>query len=167
MAQHKNITQPDKFGYQVRIVRRGEEYSRYFSYTLWNGKIRALNAAISWRDQMRVALQGSRRRFLNADRENKSTGICGVSRTVKYDKRRDQRYLCYQVFWMLRNCKKVRTFHVGSADRISADDDFHAFRTAVAFRYQYEIAIDSDKEFDAARFRDWKVRRLYDERLYH
>ena len=64
MAKNKHITEPDVFGYQVRIVRRGKESSRYFSHKLWGNKIKSLNAAITWRDQMLVVLKGSKTRFL-------------------------------------------------------------------------------------------------------
>ena len=60
MAKNKHITEPDVFGYQVRIVRRGKESSRYFSHKLWGNKNKSLNAAITWRDQMLVVLKGSR-----------------------------------------------------------------------------------------------------------
>jgi len=32
MTKVKHITEPDTFGFQVRIVRRGKEGSRYFSH---------------------------------------------------------------------------------------------------------------------------------------
>ncbi|NOU22424.1 MAG: hypothetical protein HOO93_11690, partial [Methyloglobulus sp.] len=49
MTKVKHITEPDVFGYQVRIVRRGKESSRYFSHKLWGSKNRSLKAAITWR----------------------------------------------------------------------------------------------------------------------
>jgi hypothetical protein len=64
MAEHKHITAPDPFGFQVRIVRRGVEHSRYFSHKLWGGKKKSLKAAIRWRDQMLTVLKGSQSRFM-------------------------------------------------------------------------------------------------------
>lgn len=163
MTKVKHITEPDSFGYQVRIVRRGKETSRYFSHKLWGNKKRALNAAIAWRDQMLVVLKGSQIRFLKPPKNKLSTGLTGVSRTVKYDHRKDKSYLCYTVFWIKNGKSSNKTFQVGNVDTINADDEFHAFRTARLFRSCYEFAIDNDAEFDYSLFRDWKSIRLYDD----
>lgn len=162
MAQHKHITEPDAFGYQVRIVRRGKERSRYFSHKLWGSKRKSLTAAIQWRDQMLIALKGSRTRFLKTPRNKITTGVTGVSRTVKYDRRKDKSYLCYTVFWVHDGKPRNKTFQVGNIEAVTADDEFHAFRTAVLFRKSYEYAIDNDIPFDDSPFRDWKEARLYD-----
>jgi len=63
MAKNKHITEPDVFGFQVRIVRRGKESSRYFSHKLWGNKNKSLQAAITWRDQMLVVLKAVKRVF--------------------------------------------------------------------------------------------------------
>jgi hypothetical protein len=47
MLKNKHITEPDVFGYQVRIVRRGKESSRYFSHKLWGSKTKSLKAVIT------------------------------------------------------------------------------------------------------------------------
>lgn len=163
MAEHKNITEPDEFGYQVRIVRRGKEHSKYFSHARWGGKRKSLAAAIQWRDQMLVALAGSKVRFLKVPKNKRSTGITGVSRTVKYDHRKDEYYLCYSVFWNDQGKAKNKTFQVGNVKQVTTDDELHAFRTAVLFRKSYEYSIDNDKPFDDSLFRGWKTRRLYEE----
>ncbi|PKM10771.1 MAG: hypothetical protein CVV13_11745 [Gammaproteobacteria bacterium HGW-Gammaproteobacteria-3] len=163
MVKHKQITEPDVFGYQVRIVRRGKESSRYFSHKLWGNKNKSLRAAIAWRDQMLVALKGSKTRFLRPPKNKTTTGLTGVSRTIKYDHRKDKRYLCYTVFWVKDKKSRNKTFQVGNIEAISADDELHAFRTARLFRSLYEYAIDYDLEFDDSQFAGWKKRRLYDE----
>jgi hypothetical protein len=38
-VKNKHITEPDVFGYQVRIVRRGKETSRYFYHKLWGSQV--------------------------------------------------------------------------------------------------------------------------------
>jgi hypothetical protein len=86
-VKNKHITEPDAFGFQVRIVRRGKETSRYFSHKLWGSKTKSLQAAIAWRDQMLTVLKGSRTRFLKPPKNKTTTGITGVSRTIKYDHR--------------------------------------------------------------------------------
>ncbi len=163
MAKHKHITEPDAFGYQVRIVRRGKENSRYFSHRLWGGKVKSLKAAIAWRDQMLVALKGSRTRFLKPPKNKTTTGVTGVSRTIKYDHRKNKSYLCYTVFWVKNGKSRNKTFQVGNVEKVSADDELHAFRTARLFRSCYEFAIDNDLPFNDGRFVGWKKTRLYED----
>ncbi len=163
MAKHKHITEPDAFGYQVRIVRRGKENSRYFSHRLWGGKNKSLKAAIAWRDQMLVALKGSRTRFLKPPKNKTTTGVTGVSRTIKYDHRKNKSYLCYTVFWVKNGKSRNKTFQVGNVEKVSADDELHAFRTARLFRSCYEFAIDNDLPFKDDQFAGWKKTRLYED----
>ncbi|ESS66584.1 hypothetical protein MGMO_184c00050 [Methyloglobulus morosus KoM1] len=161
--KNKHITEPDKFGYQVRIVRRGKESSRYFSHKLWGGKTKSLKAAIAWRDQMLVALKGSKTRFLKPPKNKTTTGVTGVSRTIKYDLRKDKSYLCYTVFWVDNGKSRNKTFQVGNVASVTADDDLHTFRTARLFRSCYEYAIDNDLPFNDGMFVAWKKRRIYDD----
>jgi len=163
MAKHKHITEPDAFGYQVRIVRRGKENSRYFSHRLWGSKRKSLKAAIAWRDQMLVALKGSRTRFLKLPKNKTTTGVTGVSRTIKYDHRKNKSYLCYTVFWVKNVKSRNKTFQVGNVEKVSADDELHAFRTARLFRSCYEFAIDNDLPFNDGQFVGWKKNRLYED----
>ncbi len=163
MAKNKHITEPDVFGYQVRIVRRGKESSRYFSHKLWGNKAKSLQAAILWRDQMLVVLKGSKTRFLKPPKNKTTTGVTGVSKTIKYDHRKDKSYLCYTVFWVHNSKSKNKTFQVGNVAKITADDELHAFRTARLFRSCYEYAIDNDLEFDESKFAGWKKKRLYED----
>ena len=162
MAEHKHITEPDAFGYQVRIVRRGVERSRYFSHKLWGGKNKSLQAAINWRDQMLAILKGGRTRFMKTPCNKISTGMTGVSRTIKYDKRKDKSYLCYTVFWIKEGKPRNKTFQVGNINTVTADQELHAYRTAVLFRKAYEYAIDNDRPFDDLLFKNWKNLRLYE-----
>ena len=137
MAEHKQITNPHGIGFQVRIKRMGVEHQRYFTYKDWGSKKRALNAAISWRDQKLVVLEKSQREvgYTQAPaRHNKSTGIRGVSRSLAYCKRSDQTSLVYQVHWSKDKKAKNKKFYVGEINTVTADDEFHAFRTATTFR---------------------------------
>jgi hypothetical protein len=162
MAINKHITEPDVFGYQVRIVRRGKESSHYFSHKLWGNKDKSLKAAITWRDQMLIVLTGSKKRFLKPSKNKMSTGVTGVSRTIKYDHRKDKSYLCYTVFWVNNGKSRNKTFQVGNIDNITADHELHAFRTAKLFRSCYEFSIDNDLEFYDEKFSNWKKQRLYE-----
>ncbi len=162
MAKDKHITEPDIFGFQVRIVRCGKETSRYFSHKLWGNKVKSLKAAITWRDQMLLVLKGSKVRSLKLPKNKTTTGVTGVSRTIKYDHRKDKSYLCYNVYWV-DNCKsRNKTFQAGNVDKVTADDELHAFRTAKLFRSCYEFSIDNDLEFYNDKFVGWKETRLYD-----
>lgn len=162
MVKHKHITEPDVFGFQVRIVRRGKETSRYFSHKLWGGKKKSLLGAMAWRDQMLTVLKGSKTRFLKPPKNKTTTGVTGVSRTIKYDHRKDKSYLCYTVFWVNNGKSKNKTFQVGNVKKITADDELHAFRTARIFRSCYEHSIDHDLPFNEAEFAGWKKKRLYE-----
>jgi hypothetical protein len=162
MTKVKHITEPDTFGFQVRIVRRGKESSRYFSHKLWGSKTKSLKAAITWRDQMLVVLKGSKTRFLKPPKNKTTTGVTGVSRTIKFDHRKDKSYLCYTVFWVRDGKSRNKTFQVGNVETVTADDELHAFRTARLFRTCYEHAIDHDAEFDDSKFANWKKLRIYE-----
>jgi hypothetical protein len=59
--------------------------------------------------------------------------------------------------------QKNKTFQVGNVEKVSADDELHAFRTARLFRSCYEYAIDNDLEFDDSQFVGWKKIRIYDD----
>ncbi|KAF3977731.1 MAG: hypothetical protein HFP77_05485 [Methylococcales symbiont of Iophon sp. n. MRB-2018] len=162
MAKDKHITEPDAFGFQVRIVRRGKESSRYFSHKLWGNKGKSLRAAITWRDQMLIVLKGSKTRFLKLPKNKTTTGITGVSRTIKYDHRKDKSYLCYTVFWVKDRKSRNKTFQVGNIETVTADNELHAFRTARLFRSCYEHSIDHDLAFDESKFSGWKKTRTYE-----
>ncbi|MCH9699670.1 MAG: hypothetical protein K0U68_16350 [Gammaproteobacteria bacterium] len=164
MAKHKHISEPDKHGYQVRIVRKGKEHSRYFSHRVWSGKKASLEAAIHWRDQMLVVLGKTNRKISEKGplSSKKSTGVRGVTRSIQFDKRRGVHSLVYGVRWHDKNKIKNRTFFVGQVDNVSPDEDFHAFRTAVLFRYEYELCLELNIPFHPQRYVNWKTTRLYD-----
>lgn len=157
----RNITQPDRNGLQVRVVREGIEHSRYFSFNVWGGKKKALDAAKNWRDMKRSSLP-KETPYINDTPRNKSTGVNGISKCVHYDKRRDTETLRYQVAYRTKEGRaNVRTFQVGRVEEVTAELDLHAFRTAVVFRKEYELARSLGEDFDASRFRNWKNERLY------
>lgn len=166
MAKYKHITEPDQNGFQVRIVRNGTEHSRYFSHRSWGGKDKSLNSAQNWRDQMLVVLAVRHKNLLNREPlpTKRSTGVRGVSKSIQYDKRRNVHYLVYEVHWKSNNEFKNKSFHVGRLGDVDADEELHAFRTALQFRKEYEWCRENGEFFDAERYRPWKKKRLYDER---
>lgn len=159
----KHITEPDKFGYQVRFMRRLVRYSKYFSFNQYGGRGKALSAAIAWRDETLRNIKASGKRAVKIPRNTTTTGITGVSRRIKSNHGRTKRYLCYTAFLVNNGKSSVRSLQVGNLDTISADDELHAFRTARLFRYLYELSIDEGVAFDPSIFRGWKKKRLYDD----
>ncbi|MEE9424308.1 MAG: hypothetical protein V3V18_04945 [Methylococcales bacterium] len=164
-AKYKQITEPDNKGFQVRIVRNKKEYSRYFSHQVWGGKRKSLSSAISWRDQMLIVFRERNKYRPDATipSNKKSTGVTGVIKTVQFDKRRDVYYLVYSCLWYQNGNRHTKTFHVGRADKVSPDEELHAFRTAVLFRKEYEMFKDEGMEdrFSSDRYKLWKKERLY------
>jgi hypothetical protein len=153
-----NITSPDRGGFQVRVVRDKKEYSRYFSHKLWGNKGKSLQAAVSWREQI-LAVFGD----IKPMPVNKSTGVVGVSKIVKYDKRRGSYSLFYSCHWRKNKKAHTRQFHVGLVDQVTPDEDFHAFRTAVLFRKEYEFFKEIGQEdlFSPEKYALWKTKKVY------
>jgi hypothetical protein len=112
---------------------------------------------------MLVSLKGSKTRFLKIPKNKISTGVTGVTRTIKYDHRKDNSYLCYTVFWVSNGICRNKSFQVGNVKNITVDDELHAFRTAKLFRTCYEVSIDNDIAFHDDKFIGWKKIRLYDD----
>jgi len=126
----KNITQPTDNSFQVRVVSRKKEHSRSFCFSHWGSKSKALQAAKNWRDQKKLGLAKVKRQITSPS-VNNSTGHLGVSRAVKYDKRRDTTYLMYIVCWInAAGKKRAKTFSLGRSDVISTAFDNHALDVA-------------------------------------
>ena len=167
LKDKKNITQPDSSGYQVRVVRNGKEYSRYFSHNLWGSKNKALEAAQSWRDQTIANLDSAQGGVIGkpALSNNTTTGIRGITKRIHHDKRRNTKSLVYQVHWIDNGKIKNKKFQVGRIETVTADQDLHTFRTAMHFRKEYELCRSYNKKFDATRYANWKNERIYDAHL--
>lgn len=134
MAKHENITEPDGLGYQVRVVRKGKERSRYFSHRQYGGKRKALQAAIEWRDEIKAKYP---HKALRPPQSN--TGVRGVSRTVKFDRRRGITYVSYSVHYKDENgYPNNKTFFVGDLEAVTDKEEQAALRAAKRFRREYE-----------------------------
>lgn len=162
-VKHSHITEPDQWGYQVRVVWNGKERSKYFSHKQWGSKAKALEAAISWRDSMRAVAKKEQKRQTNILANKLSSGVRGVSRSVKYDPRREANYLSYQVHWRENGKPKNKTFSVGRVDKVTPDLEFHTFRTAVYFRKEFEFCEENNQPFAVERYDNWKKDRVYDQ----
>ncbi len=165
VSKHKHITEPDIRGFQVRIVRDRKEYSRYFSHKSWGSKNKSLKAAISWREQI-LTIHGDKKPTPSG---LKSIGVVGVSRRINFDKRWGSRALVYSVNWHKNNKKYNKTLQVGLVDNITADDEFHAFRTAVQFRKEYEFYKEVGKIdlFEPEKYKLWRTQKMYGQGILH
>jgi len=134
LAKYENITEPDGMGFQVRVVRKGRERSRYFSHKRYGGKRKSLKAAIDWRDEIRAKYPEKAKRPVQSN-----TGYRGISRTVKFDKRRGITYLSYSVHFKNDDgSPNNKTFFVGDIDVVSDKDEQKALRAAKKFRRDFE-----------------------------
>jgi len=162
----KNITEPDPGGFQVRVVRRGIETSRYFSKRLWGGEKKALQAANNWRDQVIFVRKGSVRRLEQACKNNLSTGVLGVCKTHHYDHRKNNTCLTYGVSWIDHKGKKRgKTFRVCNILNYNPKRDLLAFQQAKKFRKEWEYHADNDTlhKFNPDTFLNWRNERIENE----
>jgi hypothetical protein len=159
----KNITEPDKNGYQVRVVRRGIETSRYFSKRLWGGEKKALQAANNWRDQVCMVRKCHTRRLDYPCKNNLSTGVLGVCRTHHYDKRKNNTCLLYGVSWVdHKGTKRGKSFRVCNVLTYDPVRDLLAFQQAIKFRKEWEHHADNDTlhEFNPDSYLNWRNERI-------
>jgi hypothetical protein len=159
LSRVKNITQPDSHGIQVRIQHQGKEHSKYFSFSFWEeestrtkkghsakAKKLALQSAIKWRDDMKLVLGKNKTITFRkkALANNRSTGVVGVSRYQKYDRRKNCHYTVYSVSWCEwvngRKKRRVTAFNAGRSDEISAQQERAVLDRAIAFRQRWEEA---------------------------
>lgn len=89
-------------GWQVRVYRHGKTYSRLFSDRSCGGKQDAFEAAVAYRAELEAEVEAlpepaPRRRLIRANKSN-ATGVLGISRTSKQD-RRGIRHEVYAVSW--------------------------------------------------------------------
>ena len=105
MPRSKGIIRIDSdstHGWQVRVYRHGRTYSRLFSDRKMGGKEEAYQAALAYRSELeeevdQIPAPPPRRRLVQRNRNN-STGVVGISRTYKRD-RRGIRHEVYAVSW--------------------------------------------------------------------
>ena len=89
-------------GWQVRVYRHGKTYSRLFSDRKCGGREEAFEAALAYRAELEEEVaqlpESSPRRRLIRRNKNNSSGVVGISRTYKRD-RRGIRHEVYAVSW--------------------------------------------------------------------
>ena len=89
-------------GWQVRVYRHGKTYSRLFSDRKHGGREEAFEAAVAYREELESEVaalpEAAPRRRLIRRNKNNSTGVVGISRTYKRD-RRGIKHEVYAVSW--------------------------------------------------------------------
>lgn len=89
-------------GWQVRVYRHGKTYSRLFSDRKYGGKEEAFEQAVAYRtdleNEVAAMPESAPRRRLIRRNKNNSTGVVGISRTFKRD-RRGIKHEVYAVSW--------------------------------------------------------------------
>ncbi len=139
---------PDKSGCQMRFVRNGKDEGGFYSYALFGGVRKAIDAAMNRQLQLRVI-----------DNKNAMPAIKdGVLWYERYDKRKDKTEYAYRVSYKKPDGRSAqKTFSFGHT-RPSADKQLHGFRTATLFRHYFMI-YGADSDFSL--FGRWKQVRLY------
>lgn len=105
MPRSKGVIRIDSdstHGWQVRVYRHGKTYSKLFSDRKHGGKEEAFEAAVAYRSELEEEVaampEAAPRRRLIRRNKNNSTGVVGISRTYKRD-RRGIKHEVYAVSW--------------------------------------------------------------------
>ncbi len=105
MPRSKGVIRIDSdstHGYQVRVYRHGKTYSKLFSDRKSGGKDEAFKQANTYREKLEAEVaampESAPRRRLIRHNKNNSSGVVGISRTFKRD-RRGIKHEVYAVSW--------------------------------------------------------------------
>lgn len=102
LANIKRVDYAEKrtFGWLVQLSRKGVKNVKFFSDTVYGGKKKALEASITYRDNLKM-LAGKkyhvwRRSIL---RKNNTSGIVGVGRYNSVNNKTGKKSAFWQAFW--------------------------------------------------------------------
>ena len=154
MPRAKGIIRIDSdstHGWQVRVYRHGKTYSRLFSDRKLGGREEAFEAAQTYRSTLEDEVEQMpppppRRRLVHRNRNN-STGVVGISRTYKRD-RRGIRHEVYAVSW-----NPEPGVARGTSFSIKRYGEDTAFRLACKLRWERMKAIYGDR-YDVRSYLD-------------
>lgn len=140
MKHISRIHQPDNntVGWYFRLIYDGEEYSKFFSDKKYGGKEAALKAALKyrtkmtkWRDkQPTTKVHNYKTRFYYEKGWNNTTGVVGVYRTHKNDRKGNPVYYYSTTVCIEKGKPTTRSFNIA----IHGEEE--AFLMAVDFRRQ-------------------------------
>lgn len=149
-------------GWQVRVYRHGKTYSRLFSDRKHGDREKAFQAAVAYRTELEEEVaklpdQPARRRLIRRNRNNTS-GVVGISRTYKQD-RRGIRHEVYAVSW-----NPEPGVARGTSFSIKRYGEDTAFRMACKLRWEKMKEIYGER-YDVPSFMDlYRKKALVDER---
>ena len=149
-------------GWQVRVYRHGKTYSRLFSDRKYGDRDQAFEAAVAYRKELEQEVAQlpevpARRRLIRRNRNNTS-GVVGVSRTYKQD-RRGIRHEVYAVSW-----NPEPGVARGTSFSIKRYGEDTAFRMACKLRWEKMKEIYGDR-YDVPSFMDlYRNKAIVDQR---
>ncbi|PAP77551.1 hypothetical protein [Rubrivirga marina] len=149
-------------GWQVRVYRDGKTFSRLFSDKKWGGRDEAFEAAATYRKELidevsQLPAKPRRRRLIRSNKSNTS-GVVGVSRTYKRD-RRGIRHEVYAVSW-----NPEPGVARGTSFSIKRYGEDTAFRLACQLRWKKMKEIYGDR-YDVESYLDlYRQKAAVDER---
>ncbi|CAN5620285.1 hypothetical protein BH23BAC4_BH23BAC4_05130 [soil metagenome] len=165
MPRSKGIIRIDSdstHGWQVRVYRHGKTYSKLYSDRKCGGKEQAYAMAEAYRSDLENVVaalpEAAPRRRLIRHNKNNSTGVVGISRTYKMD-RRGIKHEVYAVSWN----PEPGTAR-GTSFSIKKYGEDTAFKMACRLRYEKMKQIYGER-YDLKSYHDlYKQKRMVDER---
>ncbi|HYE95690.1 MAG TPA: AP2 domain-containing protein [Rubricoccaceae bacterium] len=146
MPRSKGVIRIDSdstHGWQVRVYRYGKTYSRLFSDRKCGDREEAFKQAVEYRkaleDEVRALPEAAPRRRLITHNKNNSTGVVGISRTFKRD-RRGVKHEVYAVSW-----NPEPGVARGTSFSIKKYGENEAFRRACDLRFERMREIYGDR----------------------
>lgn len=119
MSKQRNIMRVDREtvgGWLVRITRKGKLHSQYFADQYYGGKRKALNEAMSYRDELEAKLKSfSAKQLSKKVRANNTSGTPGVRLVEETDSRWESEptYQYYVAQWSPEvGVRKTKRFSV-------------------------------------------------------
>lgn len=138
-------------GWQVRVYRYGKTFSRLFSDKKCGGLEQAFEAAVAYRRDLEEEVaefpEAAPRRRLITRNKNNSSGVIGISRTFKQD-RRGIRHEVYAVSW-----NPEPGVAKGTSFSIKRYGEDTAFRLACKLRWEKMREIYGDR-YDVGSYLD-------------
>ena len=157
-------------GWQVRVYRHGKTYSRLFSDRRHGGKEDAFQKAVEYRRTLEEEVAAlpeaaPRRRLIRANKNN-ATGVVGISRTFKRD-RRGVKHEVYAVSWnpepgVARGTSfSIKKYGEDAAFKMACKLRWERMREIYGDRYEVPNYLDlyrQKRDVDAAARRESRAR---------
>ena len=154
MPRSKGVIRIDSdstHGWQVRVYRHGKTYSKLFSDRKHGGREEAFEAARAYRAELveevaALPAQPPARRLIRSNKNN-STGVVGISRTFKRD-RRGIKHEVYAVSWnpepgIARGTSfSIKRYGEDTAFRLACELRWKKMKEIYGDRYDVESYLD-------------------------